>query len=97
MDPRIFAPWIRANNQNTLQQGVTGGTYHVQTPAFIGGRSLDPIQRAGMSPVSYLTVQPASRGRASSGERTPAYTGLPPAPTAPRLGPLDPNLATQLV
>jgi hypothetical protein len=30
--------------------GIVGGIQHIQTPAFLGGRSLHPLQRTGQAP-----------------------------------------------
>lgn len=57
LDPRMYAPWIRGGNTNTLQMGALGPN-HIQAVAFIRGMSPDPLQRAGVLPMNPLTPVP---------------------------------------
>lgn len=57
MDPRTYAPWLRGGNTNTLQMGATGPN-HIPAIAFYRGMSPNPMQRAGVLPMSPLTPIP---------------------------------------
>lgn len=58
MDPRTYAPWIRGGNTNTLMMGAMGPN-HIPAVAFYMGMSPNPLQRAGVLPMSPLTPIPA--------------------------------------
>lgn len=97
MDPRVFAPWIRGGNTNSLQAGVTGDILHLQTPAFFGGVSIDPLQRAGMAPLPVFVVLPPPPARPAWGERPVPFTGMAPGPyPTPAVGPFDPFIGTMV-
>lgn len=104
MDPRTFAPWLRGGNSNTLQMGVMGRVMHVQAVAFIGGRSPDPMQRAGMAVLNPLVVEPAATGRSTidvpPGSQNSMHASAMVAPNLPAVvqhGPFDPFLGRQFV
>jgi hypothetical protein len=98
MDPRVFAPWIRGGNTNTLQAGVQGDLLHIQTPAFFGGVSIDPLQRAGMAPLPVFVVMPApATPRTAWGEKHAPFSGATPGrPLTSPVGPFDPFLGNQV-